>query len=372
MSAPVTKSKKPRMPVEQLQSVITSSTTSKPLTTKKEAFGSGNGPPTQNYDLDRTYTVEPDKTYSMAFAKKQAKAAGQIKRDRTPPQSVDNEAGISLEGRSLDRDSGVNKVSQPKKKPRKVDALKGNLPPPKLRSVPLGYESGVERRPSIERGGTNTIEMEVSGVGSHSGSRGKENLVIQDQSVSQLQTTKENSGGRKRQKHNSGEEDTDATMLSAHYIVSKRPVPPPSVDQPTNPSLSAPAKDTQKRAKRSRQHSHPTSTQESGYGPAGDETPRGSNPTRRTNTIITDMESSMNGGGGSPCESQLIELQPLHNPEQGLKESIAKIGKEDWSAKCDGMIGVRQVALYHPDVLQPQLHSVVLAVQKEVSPITLY
>lgn len=384
MSAPVTKVKKLKAAVDPL----TTSTAPKPLVSKKQAFGSERhsiSPPIQAYDPDRTYTIEPDKTYSMAFAKRQAKAAAavQMKRDKTPPQSVDIEPGMSLEGRSLDRDRdpAANKETQVKKKSRKAEALKGNLPPPKLRSGPLGYEPGVERRPSIERGGTNTIEMEVSGIGSRGSSRGKENLNVQDlpsSSQSQPQaTTKENTGGRKRQKHSpvAAVEETDTAVgvvqSAGQYTSStKPPVPPVSMERSTNSSLSAPIKNAQKKVKKNRQYSHQTSSQESGYGStAGDET-----PSRRTSysTTVSDMDSSMSSGGGggggngSPGESQLIELQPFSNPEQGLRESIAKIGSEDWSAKCDAMIGIRQVAMYHPAVLQPQLHSVVLAVQKEV------
>ena len=324
------------------------------------------------YDLDKTHTVETEKTYSMAFAKRQAKAAGGlVKRDKTPP----HEPGISLEGRRLDRDFVTNKENQPKKKQRQADNHKGNLlPPSKLRSGPLDYEAGVEKRPSIERGGTNTIEMEVSGVGSRGSSRGTENTaVLPTQELLsfslQPQSNKEGStSSRKRQKHSPAAEDTDAGVVqSTQCRSSKPPIPPPSMEQSANPSLSAPVKNVQKKARKSRQYSHQGTSQESGYGTAGDET-----PSRRTSTMTTDNVYSMNGsggaggGGGSPSESQLIELQPFNNPEVGLRESIAKIGSEDWSAKCNGMVGIRQVAMYHPAVLQPQLHSVVLAVQKEV------
>lgn len=338
----------------------------------------GVSPPMPHYDLDRTHAVESEKTYSMAFAKRQAMAAGGlVKRDKTLPTVDDNEPGISLEGRRLDRDFVTNKENQPKKKKkqqRQADSHKGNLLlPSKLRSGPLDYEAGVERRPSIERGGTNTIEMEVSGIGSRGNSRGTENTTVMPaqelSSSSQPQGNKEGSAGsRKRQKHSPAAEDTDAGVVqSAQCRSSKPPIPPPSVEQSANTSLSAPIRNVQKKARKSRQYSHQATSQESGYGTAGDET-----PSRRTSTVTADMDCSMNGsggvggGGGSPSESQLIELQPFNNPEIGLRESIAKIGGEDWSAKCNGMIGIRQVAMYHPAVLQSQLHSVVLAVQKEV------
>ena len=348
--------------MEQLQ------TASKPITTKKHAFeGSerrnGIPPPSlQNYDQDRTHTFESDKnSYSVAFAKRQAKQGGLLRREKTPPKVMEAEPGISLEGRGLDKE----KETQPKKKARKTDTHKGNLhPPPKLRSGPLNYETGVERRPSIERGGTNTIEMEVSGVGSRGSSRGKENWAAPEQQVisSQAESTKEEitGGSRKREKHSPAVEDTDSGVQPIQYVSRKPPVPPTSMDRATNPSLSAPIKNAQKKARKSRHYSHQSNSQESGYSTAGDDT-----PTRRSSTATAEMESS-SSTGGSPSESQLIELQPFSNPEQGLRDSMAKISNEDWNVKCNGMIGIRQVAMYHPAVLQAQLHSVVLAVQKEV------
>ena len=353
-------------------------------------------PPTHAYDQDRTHTIEQDKTYSMAFAKKQAvkAAAGvQMKSDIAPPRNVDINQGISLEGHSFDRDRDPtsNKDTQSKKKPRKTEAPKGNQPPPKLRSGPLGYEPGVERRPSIERGGTNTIEMEVSGIGSRGSSRGKENITAQAVPSSTQpppQAIKENSPGRKQQKRYPVAAVDEADMVGVQSVVqyasSKPPVPQSSMERLSNASLSAPTKNTQKKIKKTRLYSHhQTSSHESGYGAAGDETAKqqttyGATATPRQQTTYgataSDMDSSMNsgvggggGGSGSPGESQLIELQPFSNPEHGLRDSIAKIDSEDWSAKCDGMVGIRQVAMYHPAVLQPHLHTVVLAVQKEVS-----
>lgn len=72
---------------------------------------------------------------------------------------------ISLEGHGLRRE----RDTQPKKKLCKAESVKVVVPskPPSMRSNSLGGES--QRRPSIERGGTNMIEMEVSGVGSPKG-----------------------------------------------------------------------------------------------------------------------------------------------------------------------------------------------------------
>ena len=65
-------------------------------------------------------------------------------------------------------------------------------------------------------------------------------------------------------------------------------------------------------------------------------------------------------------DSVLEELRPLPNPEQGVKEALRLLGNEDWNVKCDGLLTVRRLAMYHPDVLTPHLHTVVIAAEKEV------
>ena len=66
-------------------------------------------------------------------------------------------------------------------------------------------------------------------------------------------------------------------------------------------------------------------------------------------------------------DSALEELHPLSNPEQGMKEVFRLLSNEDWNTKCDGLLTVRRLAMYHCEVLLPQLHSVVIAAEKEVS-----
>lgn len=65
-------------------------------------------------------------------------------------------------------------------------------------------------------------------------------------------------------------------------------------------------------------------------------------------------------------DSVLEELHPLPNPEQGVKEALRLLGNEDWNVKCDGLLMVRRMAMYHCEILLPQLHSVVVAAEKEV------
>ncbi len=74
------------------------------------------------------------------------------------------------------------------------------------------------------------------------------------------------------------------------------------------------------------------------------------------------LDSSQNG---SP-EGSLQELHPFLSPEAGLRESLQSLDAEDWSAKVEGMMGLRRLAMYHSDILLPRLHVVIIAVVKEV------
>ena len=71
-------------------------------------------------------------------------------------------------------------------------------------------------------------------------------------------------------------------------------------------------------------------------------------------------------------DSVLAELHPLPNPEQGVKEALRLLGNEEWNVKCDGLLVVRRMAMYHCELLLPHLHSVVVAAEKEVGGISHY
>ena len=77
------------------------------------------------------------------------------------------------------------------------------------------------------------------------------------------------------------------------------------------------------------------------------------------------------GGNGSPLNRSLPDLQPFSSPERGLRESLSQLDASDWNEKCDGLMGVRRLAAFHTQRLIPELHNVALAVVKEVRSLTL-
>ena len=130
---------------------------------------------------------------------------------------------------------------------------------------------------------------------------------------------------------------------SAGYPSSKKPPLPPS--DSSEPSVSAPPENTRKRSKHKKLSPPPKPQVE-----CLDESQQ------------RELEVSQNG---SP-EGSLQELHPFSSPEAGLRESLQQMGSEDWSCKVEGMVGVRRLAMYHPEVLLPRLQTVVFAVEKEV------
>ena len=368
VSAPAKKSKKKTLSQSQSQPHAMST-----------AGGIKNGNlPIQSLDLvlNGTYTVteaETDSRHVRAVEcepKKQKKSSGKYKstghgKRNSPTEDPDAVAyEISLQGHGLDQGGGAREVAkegQPRKKSRKIET--GNVPP-KVRSTSLGSE--IQQRPSIERGGTNTFEMEVSGVGSL---RENDDSNGYPSQPSLSQATKE-SIVRKRQKQLEGQqkhsplEGTSPKTLSATYPSSKPPLPPQATADIT--TASAPLQHVKQR-QRGRSYSNSSSHRsqaESGYVTAGDETPK--EQFTRRNSTGGDSSSTANG---SPNGGALEELHPFSNPEQALREALKNLEDSNWSSKCDGMLAVRRVAMFHPEVLGPQLHNTVLAVRQEVSQI---
>ena len=333
-------------------------------------------------DLNKTYVIKEEMAAtstthpSVHAAKKppQGGALSKIKRQSVTLQSQEDEPdappmrGISLEGRSLEKGTENDGREIQKKKSRKLsDPLKGNVPPKprNTRSNSFAVE-GLQRRPSIERGGTNMIDMEVSGIGSprRSGEGGSGPQTPRrsgeggsgPQTPSLSQATKE-SIAQKRQKQLE-EKQPGFESHSATYPSSKPPIPP----QPADLTVSAPVRHVRNK------HKHRSSSKaEPGFTSAGDETPRGRHYSR--NNSLAELDSSTIGG--SLNGSQLEELNPFDNPEHGLREAMQNISSEDWSAKCEGLLAIRRLAMFHADTLLPQLHSVVMAVQEEVRRLTL-
>ncbi|KAM3930853.1 TOG array regulator of axonemal microtubules protein 2 [Leptodactylus fuscus] len=66
---------------------------------------------------------------------------------------------------------------------------------------------------------------------------------------------------------------------------------------------------------------------------------------------------SENGGPG---------MGPMSHPEQGLLEALKWLNHKDWEQKEKGLVNVRCLASWHPDVLFSRLHDVSIAVTREV------
>ena len=346
-------------------------------------------------------SVNEEKTYSQAFAKKQhisTKMGGQAKRERSVTQkntslssleevdaSLITMNDISLEGRSIDREvGGANREAQlHRKKNKKGDP---HQTPSKSRvtisSSLFGLQDGVgERRPSIERGGTNTISMEVSGIGSWNGT---ESHQAQQLSRHLSQNTRE-SILKKMLKQETVDYDFEVVGNKSHSATypnttkSSQVLPVLRGDQlegiytstNTNCSIaSAPVEATHKRnrKKRSVSDSSPAQTL-SPHRQHGDTLPKNRSQSYNKHALtVTDMDLQCGGRGGSPQEfdQALLEGHVHANPDQAVKTALQSLASEDWSNKCEGIGMIICITHYYPSLLQAQLHTILSAVQKEV------
>ncbi|KAG9460269.1 hypothetical protein GDO78_022989, partial [Eleutherodactylus coqui] len=67
---------------------------------------------------------------------------------------------------------------------------------------------------------------------------------------------------------------------------------------------------------------------------------------------------SENGGPG---------MAPMSHPEQRLLEALKWLNQKDWEQKEKGLLSMRCLASWHPEVLFSRLHDVSTAVTREVS-----
>lgn len=58
---------------------------------------------------------------------------------------------------------------------------------------------------------------------------------------------------------------------------------------------------------------------------------------------------------------------PMSHPEQGMIEALKWLNHKDWEQKEKGLLSVRCLASWHPDVLCSRIHEVCMAVTREVS-----
>lgn len=137
--------------------------------------------------------------------------------------------------------------------------------------------------------------------------------------------------------------DQAAKSQSAGYAASsKKPPLPPSTDS-SEPSTSAPPESTRKRSK-----------------------PKKLSPPLKHHAELYEEVPNMDiSQNGSP-ESSPQEFHPFSSPEAGLRECLGQMEADDWSAKVEGIGGVRRLAQHNPEVLLPRLQAIVFAVEKEV------
>lgn len=72
---------------------------------------------------------------------------------------------------------------------------------------------------------------------------------------------------------------------------------------------------------------------------------------------------------GAVNNDDLVELTPLPNPEQELRVALKTLANdaEDWEHLCVCLVSVRRMAAHHRHLVIGQLHSLVMAVDRQVS-----
>ncbi|XP_077138221.1 TOG array regulator of axonemal microtubules protein 2 isoform X2 [Ranitomeya variabilis] len=69
----------------------------------------------------------------------------------------------------------------------------------------------------------------------------------------------------------------------------------------------------------------------------------------------------------SDSENGGLGMGPMSHPEQGLLEALKWLNNKDWEQKEKGLLSVRCLASWHPEVLFSRLHDVSIAVTREVN-----
>ena len=214
------------------------------------------------------------------------------------------------------------------------------------------------QRPSIERGGTNTITMEVNGVKSPPPQLSPEQLSP----VEVLRGVRETRTRKKRVS------EPASVFSEARAVVGPSKPPLPHHLPPAPSAFTA------------------NESPEGSCGGLLPEVPRPHPRKKHSKYAVTKTRddfpqqhgslhpsSSVDEGGVvenlSPGGSKLClpELQPFSNAERGLRVSLDQIDNSEWNEKCEGLLGVRRLAMFHLDWLIPELHTVILAVVEEVS-----
>ncbi|XP_052701993.1 TOG array regulator of axonemal microtubules protein 1-like isoform X6 [Crassostrea angulata] len=90
----------------------------------------------------------------------------------------------------------------------------------------------------------------------------------------------------------------------------------------------------------------------------------GSGPTMNGNASHPPVVSASSNGlyeSDNPSD-----WQPYRDGEVALRDAHKNLGSDEWEAKCGGVNTIRRLVMYHPDTVNAQLHTVVLAMLNEV------
>ena len=232
-----------------------------------------------------------------------------------------------------------------RQKLKKLDG--GSLPAVKVgfrRAASLGPEG---QRPSIERGGTNTITMEVNGV------KSPPPLPRQRLSPVARQTMEAHESTWKQRKSEPACAFREARETPG---LSKPPMPPPSTATFMGDDIESSGAAVVRPARK--KHSK--------YAVSGAKDKSPPSHRRKSVDVLGEggvMENRSPGGS----KLNLPELQPFLNVERGLRDTLDQLESSDWNENCEGLMGVRRLAVFHVDRLIPELHTVTLAVLKQVS-----
>ncbi|XP_021373812.1 TOG array regulator of axonemal microtubules protein 1-like isoform X3 [Mizuhopecten yessoensis] len=60
------------------------------------------------------------------------------------------------------------------------------------------------------------------------------------------------------------------------------------------------------------------------------------------------------------------DWKPYRDPDLALRDANKNLAQEDWEIKCSGINMMRRLVKYHPEVVNQQLHSVIIAMLNEV------
>ncbi|XP_068135756.1 TOG array regulator of axonemal microtubules protein 2 isoform X2 [Hyperolius riggenbachi] len=74
---------------------------------------------------------------------------------------------------------------------------------------------------------------------------------------------------------------------------------------------------------------------------------------------LSDLDSDSENGGPASA--------PMSHPEQGLLEALKWLNSKDWEQKEKGLLSMRCLAFWHPEVLCSRIHDVCMAVTREVN-----